>query len=66
MIKFEGKIMDAEVTGSPADAIAIEGKLNGRQCRIIIEAPGIAADLANLYGIEKDKVPINIGNGAEF
>lgn len=65
MIKFEGKIRGKRY-GSPQDRVKIEGKLDGKECRIIIEADGIAEDLAGLYGIENINVPINIGSGEEF
>ncbi|MHB8108462.1 MAG: hypothetical protein ACYDHW_00345 [Syntrophorhabdaceae bacterium] len=65
MIKFEGKIKNTEEYQTPSDIVEIEGELNGRQCRIIIEADDIAMDLVNLYG-DKENVPINIGNGDEF
>ena len=44
MIRFEGKIKE-ETYGTPQDRVKIEGEINGRQCRIIIEADGIAQDL---------------------
>jgi hypothetical protein len=65
MIRFEGKIKE-ETYGSPEDSVKIEGELNGKRCRIIIEAPGIAEDLEGLYGADSTSVPINIGNGEEL
>lgn len=65
MIRFEGKIKE-ERYGTPQDRVKIEGEINGRQCRIIIEADGIAQDLERLYGKDRVNVPINIGSGEEL
>lgn len=64
MIRFEGKIIEDRY-GSPQDRVKIEGEINGKQCRIIIEADGIAEDL-ELYDTEDTRVPIHIGTGEEF
>ena len=67
MIRFEGKIVDEERYGSPDDCVRIEGELNGRTCRIVIEADGIARELGRLYGADDNsRVPIHIGNGEEL
>lgn len=65
MIKFEGKIHE-EKYGSPRNRVKIEGRLNGKECRIIIEADGIVEDLEGLYSMENIYVPINIGSGEEL
>lgn len=66
MLKFEGKIKGAGMYQIPPDMVRIEGFLNGRHCCITIEAPGIARELPDLYGVDNKNVPIEIGNGEEL
>ncbi len=66
MLEFEGKIKNAGSWEISLDTVKVEGFMNGKHCRITIEAPGIAEELPNLYGIDEKEVPIKIGNWDEF
>ena len=66
MLEFEGKIKNAGSWEISLDTVKIEGFMNGKDCRITIEAPGIAEELRNLYGIDEKDLPIKIGNWDEF